>query len=856
MHGLRTLRGLAGTRRLTGGTCTRHEGWLFVDSVFPIRLGAWDLRYYIGILREETLLEQLETRLSAVKTHAFKVLSLEPYPKDGGVFVRFSYDSEEQQVAMDAIERNLKEEINDQGGLLSWLGLSRGSVWLVKGRPWREDMNRYPSTIVKVAFDGPDIHEEALYHLFRPYGRIYNISPPVPVLAGTLRSSQIGFYRVRSATVARNAAHGFQFSRGTAVTRLFTAYERPIQAHAIRDWITGHPRIVLPILFFLLGTLTYTVFDPIRTVFVEGKMLNWFDIREYAIYKWLRKQALDRMVLSADDRDDTYPDQDFWKEHRAAETALRSYLSDFPSTVAFVHGPQGSGKSRMVSSITRDAGRKTLLIDCAKLNKAPSDNELIATLAQQTGYWPVFTFFNSLNNMIDIASMGLIGQKAGMSGSLRDQVKQILEVVGTALRKVDRHLHHSTKEKIKAERRAEDYRQYEARIHEVIRRGIWHDPRLDAIAGVGIISELGVGDEPLDGLVVASSMEAEGLEEKRRATEDELARKERANKELRAIESLPVVVIKNYAAHARTGTSRQEVQEVLSQWAATLVDNQIAHVIIVSDNRENAKVLARALPSKPLNSIALSDADVQSSLLFIKKRLRDVSITSELTPAQISCIERLGGRASDLESLIHKVRSGQSIEDAVEDIISRAVSELRKNAFGEDTEDAKMLPWSREHVWSTLKKLAQKPEVSYYEILVDFPFKGDEMPLLAMEHVELISIATSNGRPSTIRPGKPVLKYVFQRLVNDPVFRATQEIAVNEKLISGADNTIKSCEGELTTLQEITKGESWTQILLGSSRASSERKKYLIKKMYTAQQKIQTLEKQNVELKRILAKQL
>lgn len=72
----------------------------------------------------------------------------------------------------------------------------------------------------------------------------------------------------------------------------------------------------------------------------------------------------------------------------------------------------------------------------------------------------------------------------------------------------------------------------------------------------------------------------------------------------------------------------------------------------------------------------------------------------------------------------------------------------------------------------------------YYDVLMDFPFKGDEMPLLAMEHAELISIATSNGgrassyatladakphplgRPSTIRPGKPVLKYVFQRLVD------------------------------------------------------------------------------------------
>lgn len=325
-------------------------------------------------------------------------------------------------------------------------------------------------------------------------------------------------------------------------------------------------------------------------------------------------------------------------------------------------------------------------------------------------------------------------------------------------------------------------------------------------------------------------------------------------KETRTIESLPVVVIKNYAARGRT--NRQELLEVLSQWAATLIENQVAHVVVISENRENAKLLARALPSKPLNFIALSDADVQSALLFVKKRLRDAVITFELTPEQTACVERLGGRASDLESLIHKVHSGQSIEDAVEDIISRAVGELRKNAFGEDTDEAKMLPWSREQVWTVLKQLSQKPELPYYQILVDFPFKGDEAPLRAMENAELISIVIWNGRPSTIRPGRPVLKYCFQQLVHDPVFQATQDLALNQTLISSAETAVKSCESELNTLQEMAVRESWTHRLWGRGRASAERMRYLSRKMYAAQQKIQSLEKQNAELRRVLDKQV
>lgn len=69
--------------------------------------------------------------------------------------------------------------------------------------------------------------------------------------------------------------------------------------------------------------------------------------------------------------------------------------------------------------------------------------------------------------------------------------------------------------------------------------------------------------------------------------------------------------------------------------------------------------------------------------------------------------------------LIHKVRSGQAIEDAVEDIISRSISELRKNAFGEDIEDAKSLSWTREQAWTVLKQLGRKAEVSllHYSLL-------------------------------------------------------------------------------------------------------------------------------------------
>lgn len=57
------------------------------------------------------------------------------------------------------------------------------------------------------------------------------------------------------------------------------------------------------------------------------------------------------------------------------------------------------------------------------------------------------------------------------------------------------------------------------------------------------------------------------------------------------------------------------------------------------------------------------------------------------------------------------------------------------------------------------------PQIPYHDTLMNFPFKGDETALRNMEHAELIAISTHNGRPSTIRPGKPVYKWVFERVV-------------------------------------------------------------------------------------------
>jgi hypothetical protein len=481
--------------------------------------------------------------------------------------------------------------------LPSWTGLGRGGkLWVVKGQPWFEDMDRYASNIMKISFDGPDIRERDLFQLLRHYGRIRDISPSVPGPSGSLRSTLVTFEHTRSAAIAHNVLDGFTLVNDTASTKLRTAYESKIHGHAIRTWLTSHPKIVFPVLVFLLGTITYTIFDPIRALMVKGKMLDWFNFREFKFYRWVRINTLERLSHVQSDPASAQDGQ-VWKEREDATEEIRNYLADLPTTVSFLHGPQGSGKYQLLQEALADTGRSTLVIDCKELQKTSSNSQLTAALARQTGYRPIFSFLDSMNNLIDLASVGVIGQKAGMSSSLEDQINQILSVVTQALMGVTRTHMNSTKRDLKREEHEKTSQEEEELRRNRIKRGIWHDGRIDCVSGNGVMSELGFGDEAL-GEKDAVEPRVKDVNpgdsnlnqgDTSRASSSERHADRRQNiADAQTIKALPVVIIRNYESKGN-----DSLLETLGQWAASLAEGKIAHVIVISDNRENSKRLAR-----------------------------------------------------------------------------------------------------------------------------------------------------------------------------------------------------------------------------------------------------------------------
>lgn len=151
-------------------------------------------------------------------------------------------------------------------------------------------------------------------------------------------------------------------------------------------------------------------------------------------------------------------------------------------------------------------------------------------------------------------------------------------------------------------------------------------------------------------------------------------------------------------------------------------------------------------------------------------------------------------------------------------------------------------PWTPEQAWLLVKSLAATPSLRYNELLLSDTFKSGEPTLHALEQAELITIISCNGRPHSIKPGKPVYMAAFRQLTADKVLAARLDLAVLNQLIKIETGTIEKVEAELALLGGLP----------GQGREVSHRVKWLLGKMQASQGKVEGYETEGVGLKRVL----
>ena len=115
--------------------------------------------------------------------------------------------------------------------------------------------------------------------------------------------------------------------------------------------------------------------------------------------------------------------------------------------------------------------------------------------------------------------------------------------------------------------------------------------------------------------------------------------------------------------------------------------------------------------------------------------------------------------------------------------------------------DSSSRKWTPEQAWIIIKSLASAGSLRYNELLLSDVFKtAGEATLQALEQAEMITIVSSNGRPTSIKPGKPVYAAAFRQLTEDHVLKAKMDLAILTQLIKAETSGIDKYEAELNLL--------------------------------------------------------
>ena len=135
--------------------------------------------------------------------------------------------------------------------------------------------------------------------------------------------------------------------------------------------------------------------------------------------------------------------------------------------------------------------------------------------------------------------------------------------------------------------------------------------------------------------------------------------------------------------------------------------------------------------------------------------------------------------------------------EAVREITEQSASEILKMYIL----DSSPRKWTPQQAWLLIRSLAFTDCLRYNEILLSDVFKsGGEATLQALEQAEMITIVSSNGRPTSIKPGKPVYASAFRQLTEDHVLKARLDLAILTELIKVETASIDKYEAELNLL--------------------------------------------------------
>ncbi|KAK6460130.1 mitochondrial inner membrane protein [Scheffersomyces coipomensis] len=749
----------------------QNEVVVYYDHIYPISSSKSTFKQTLALYAsiQNQSVKQLTEKvldISSPLPEGAEVIDFVPVKRDCGAFVKFSVpEGSAPKDVFRTIQDNIKlkkelYDINPIRYIFNRIWNHFPSAYAVKGTPWIEDLRRYPTTKLKVKYEGHPLTEEELYVLFRRYGLIVDIIPGSDV-------ATIIFRHIRSAIAAKNCITGISLNGDKTVLHL--QYIPVQRVNYITDFVVNHQRIAIPVLLALAATIAVLIFDPIRQWFIESKITKKYSLDTYKNnrvvkffyipYKTVRSWITD----SYDYLDETITNQFaernhnsigqsetesasssqninlLWNERYEKSKQLKLWIYENVNTFIIVKGPKGSGKEEFVFDHTlfedEKLSGKILTIDCDALSKSRSDNTLLNNTSSQLGYFPVFTWTNSLSQFIDLGVQGLTGQKSGLSESKETQVKNMFSLTTQAIRSIA----------------TQDYQKY---YNAMMKK----NSRLEQGEKIEILRE----EEYLQ----------------------------------QHPECKPIIVINKFARRADQ-SNNDFIFPLIADWSAGLIQNNLAHVIFITSDVGSVQHLNAVLPNQVFKTVALSDASSSSAKQYLTDQL-----SLKDSRSIEGMFEPLGGRMLDLQAFIRRIRSGEEPREALDEMVGQAAEQITtfflNNQKLEDDSD-----WNSAQVWTIMKLLSKSDEISYQELIKSPLFKASKETngtLSTLEKHDLITLRRDKGILHSISTGRPIFKAAFRQLINDiSIFKIYETDYLNQ-LISTEVSKIQKLETELTNI--------------------------------------------------------
>ena len=281
------------------------------------------------------------------------------------------------------------------------------------------------------------------------------------------------------------------------------------------------------------------------------------------------------------------------------------------------------------------------------------------------------------------------------------------------------------------------------------------------------------------------------------------------------------------------------------QFAAQMTAAQLARFLFLTDSTLE-EAISKSMPDIKVQEVTLSDADNDSALEFVLNSVGDgqrEAMTEELKDETMRAVSILGGRYSDLLSLVRQLESGASPLEAAEEIVNQSIGIVKSLIFT----DSKDVKWNRVQLWQTLsmlvdvnersrkrgaagltsekgaKMLSPRDWLGYDDCLFNV-FQGDDIALRGLVRADLLRIESRVNAQDRLRAGSPVLMEAFRRLRASDKFSAGMDIAVAKAMVDKEQKKIGEAEEELQRVSRLegdfVDREGKAAAVYGKSRGS------------------------------------